>query len=242
MIFEIIVAATAMIAGAIAAIAGFGIGSILTPLLASEYGMKTAVGAVAVPHVIATLLRFWRLRGHVDSRVFFRFGLMNAGGALVGALVHAYSPSPVLSTVLGALLVFAGTLGVTGYADRLRFSRKASWIAGAVSGGFGGLVGNQGGIRSAAMLGLDLKGAAFVATATAIGLSVDAVRMPIYFATASRQIFAAWPAMIAAVIGVVIGTLAGERMLRRIPEKLFRKTVSAILLAIGLVLLITNSG
>ena len=59
--------------------------------------------------------------------------------------------------------------------------------------------------------------------------------MPIYFATASSQIFAAWPAMIAAVIGVVIGTLAGERVLRRIPEKLFRKTVSAILLAIGLV-------
>ena len=92
------------------------------------------------------------------------------------------------------------------------------------------------------MLGLDLKGATFVATATAIGLSVDAVRMPIYFATASSQIFAAWPAMIAAVIGVVIGTLAGERVLRRIPEKLFRKTVSAILLAIGLVLLITNPG
>ena len=242
MIFEIIVAATAIIAGAIASIAGFGIGSILTPLLASEYGMKTAVGAVAVPHVIATLLRFWRLRGHVDRRVFFGFGLMNAGGALIGALVHAYAPSPVLSTVLGALLVFAGGLGLTGYADRLRFGRKGSWIAGVVSGGFGGLVGNQGGIRSAAMLGLDLKGATFVATATAIGLSVDAVRMPIYFATASSQIFAAWPAMIAAVIGVVIGTLAGERVLRRIPEKLFRKTVSAILLAIGLVLLITNPG
>src|SRR5207253_3743114 len=69
----------------------------------------------------------------------------------------------------------------------------ASWIAAIVSGGFGGLVGNQGGIRSAAMPRLDLEGATFVATATAIGLSVDAVRMPISFATASRQIFAAWP-------------------------------------------------
>ncbi len=87
---------------------------------------------------------------------------------------------------------------------------------------------------------LDLEGATFVATATAIGVSVDAVRMPISFATASRQIFAAWPALIVAIIGVVIGTLASERVLRSIPERLFRETVSAILLAIGLVLLVTN--
>jgi uncharacterized membrane protein YfcA len=240
--FNILVAIVATLAGGIASIAGFGIGSILTPLVAAQYGMKTAVGAVAIPHVIATLLRFWKLRDQVDRHVFLGFGLMNAGGALAGALIHAYVTSPILSTVLGVLLVFAGIMGITGYTDRLRFGRKTAWIAGAVSGGFGGLVGNQGGIRSAAMLGLDVQGAAFVATATAIGLAVDAVRMPVYFVTASGHIFSAWPAVIAAVIGVVIGTLAGERVLRRIPGKLFRKVVSVILLAIGIILLVANPG
>jgi hypothetical protein len=119
---------------------------------------------------------------------------------------------------------------------------KTSWIAGIVSGGFGGLVGNQGGIRSAAMLGLDVQGPAFVATATAIGLAVDVVRMPVYFATASAKIFSRWPVVISAAIGVVIGTLAGERVLRRIPEKLFRRVVSGVLLGIGIVVLIANPG
>jgi uncharacterized membrane protein YfcA len=238
--FSILVAVVAALAAGIASIAGFGIGSLLTPLLASRYDMKTAVGAVAIPHVIATVLRFWRLRVDVDWKVLRGFGVMNAVGALLGALIHTRVNSPVLSMVLGILLVFAGSLGLLGYADRMRFGKTTAWIAGAVSGVFGGLVGNQGGIRSAAMLGLGVEGPAFVATATAIGIAVDAVRMPIYFATESTQIFRAWPAIVAGVIGVVFGTLVGERILRRIPQRIFRRIVSAILVCVGIYLLATS--
>ncbi len=237
---DVLVGLVAVLAGGIASIAGFGIGSLLTPLVAVGYGMKTAVGAVAIPHVIATLLRFLRLRAHVDRHVLLGFGALNAAGSLAGALVHVYVTGSVLTLVLAVLLIFAGGMGVAGYADRMRFGRETAWIAGVLSGAFGGLVGNQGGIRAAAMLGLGVEGAAFVATATAIGLAVDAVRMPVYFATASREILTAWRAIVWAVIGVVIGTLAGERVLRRIPAKIFRRVVSAILLAIGIVLLLTT--
>jgi len=48
LLFTIIVGLVAVLAGGIASIAGFGIGSLLTPLVASEYRMKTAVGAVAI--------------------------------------------------------------------------------------------------------------------------------------------------------------------------------------------------
>jgi len=241
-ILDFTVAIVAVLASAIASIAGFGIGSILTPLVASQYGMKTAVAAVSIPHVIATAVRFWRLRTHVDRNVFWGFGVMNAIGALAGAMLHVYVQNVLLSVVLALLLIFAAVLGLTGYSDRLRFGRTAAWIAGAVSGGFGGLVGNQGGIRSAAMLGLGVSGPAFVATATAIALIVDAVRMPVYFITESARILSTWPALLAAVIGVVIGTLTGERVLQKIPDKLFRRIVSAILLCIGTWLLYWGAG
>jgi hypothetical protein len=38
------------LAGGIAAVSGFGIGSLLTPVLALQIGTKLAVAAVAVPH------------------------------------------------------------------------------------------------------------------------------------------------------------------------------------------------
>ena len=238
--FLIAVAVVGVLAAGIASIAGFGIGSLLTPLLASQYGMKTAVAAVAVPHLIATALRFWKLRHDVDRRILLGFGAMNGGGSLIGALVHVWINNPSLSIVLGILLVFAGITGVLGYPERMRFGQRLSWVAGAISGGFGGLVGNQGGIRSAAMLGLGVKGPAYVATATAIGIAVDAVRMPVYFATESGSIIRAWPAVVVGIVAVILGTIIGERILRRIPENIFRRVVAAILLGVGLYLLATH--
>lgn len=52
----------ALVAGAIASIAGFGIGSILTPLLSLWLGTKLAVAAVSIPHFIGTALRFSLIR------------------------------------------------------------------------------------------------------------------------------------------------------------------------------------
>jgi uncharacterized protein len=240
LIFDLVVAAVALLAGGTASVAGFGIGSLLTPLVATQYGMKAAVAAVSVPHLIATVLRFWKLRREVDRRILRGFGATNAAGSLAGALIHVWVNNPILAIVLGVLLLFAGVTGVLGYAERMRLGKASAWVAGAASGAFGGLVGNQGGIRSAAMLGLGVQGARFVATATAIGVIVDGARVPVYLATESAQIFHAWPAVGAAIIGVVFGTLLGERVLRKIPEKLFRRVVSAILLVIGAFLIVTS--
>jgi hypothetical protein len=110
---------------------------------------------------------------------------------------------------IAAVAVLAG--GITEYSDRMRFGHTTALIAGVASGGFGGLVGNQGGIRSAAMLGLGLHGPAFVAAATAIALAVDAARMPFYFITEPKEIFTASGAIAAAQVGGIIGMLAGAR-------------------------------
>ena len=98
-------------------------------------------------------------------------------------------------------------------------------------------MGNQGGIRSAAMLGFDVPKQAFVATSTAVALMVDGARVPVYLITYGREIAAVWPIILAAMLGVCVGTLVGERVLRRIPESIFRRLVSAIILVVGIGLL-----
>jgi uncharacterized membrane protein YfcA len=240
LIFLVLVALAAAFAGGVAAIAGFGIGSILTPVVATQFDMKTAVAAISIPHFVATAVRFARLYRHLDVQVFRTFGLVNAAGALGGALLHSRANAPALVYVLAVLLVFAGVMGLSGLWNRVRFGPIAAWIAGAASGAFGGLVGNQGGIRSAAMLGLGVQREAFVATATAIALLVDVARMPVYFLTESNRIFAARNVVLVALIGVLAGTLLGEHVLRRIPPQIFTKVVSALLLAIGIVLIATH--
>lgn len=226
-----------LLAGAIASLAGFGIGSILTPLLALSVGTKEAVIAVSIPHFVATALRFWSLRRNIDAQVLKHFGISSACGGLLGALLGTRFSSPVLAYILGGLLVFAGITGLTGIAKKIRFGRQMAWLGGALSGLLGGLVGNQGGVRSAALLGFHLEPRAFVATATAIALVVDGARMPVYFFTHPDTVerLALWITLM--VAGGAIGTLAGARILSRIPEVYFRRLVSLLILALGVVML-----
>jgi hypothetical protein len=227
-------AAGSLLAGAVASVTGFGIGSLLTPILAARTGMRLAVAAVAIPHVAGTALRFWMLRAHVDRRLLWRFGLLSGAGGLVGALLQERAASPALTAVFGGLLVFAGISGLTGFAERMRFKGWMGWAAGALSGLLGGLVGNQGGIRSAAMLGFDVPKEAFVATATAVALMVDAARLPVYLHGHGEAIAGLWPFLTVSCPGVLVGTAVGGRLLRRVPEGAFRRIVSAVVLVFGL--------
>lgn len=237
MIFHVAVLLVGVVAGGVASIAGFGIGSLLTPVLGLRLGMKLAVAAVSIPHAIGTAWRLWSLRTAVDRRVLLGFGTTSAAGGLVGALLHAYAGGFALTLVFGALLVFAGTTGLTGWSDRMRFGRKTAWLAGALSGLLGGMVGNQGGVRSAALLGFRVGRDAFVATATAIALIVDAARVPVYLWNQGGELRSQWMLILLAAAGVLTGTIAGYKALRRIPEAVFRKVVSGIVLALGLYML-----
>lgn len=230
---DLLVGAAALLAGAIASVAGFGIGSLLTPTLALAAGTKAAVAAVAIPHFIGTAQRYWMLRSHVDRRVLRGFGVTSALGGLAGALLHGSLTGRTLSVVFALLLLAAGIAELTGWMQRVRWGRRAAWIAGALSGLFGGMVGNQGSIRSAAMLGFDVPKQAFVATATAVALFVDAARLPVYLATQWHDIAALWPSIGVAAIGVIAGTALGARLLGRLPQYVFRRLVAVVLLALG---------
>jgi uncharacterized membrane protein YfcA len=238
--FNALVVAVATVAGAIASVTGFAIGSLLTPTFGLQVGTKIAVAAVSIPHVIGTAFRFWLLRGRVDRRVLLTFGLTSAAGGLTGALMHEWANSRWLTIVFGLLLLFVAISEWTGLSKRMRFHGPAAWIAGAASGLLGGLVGNQGGIRSAALLGVDLPKQAFVATATAVGLIVDAARMPVYLATTGPDVLAIWPTVALATVGVMIGTLLGHRVLTRIPEATFRSIVAVILGLLGASMLMSG--
>jgi uncharacterized membrane protein YfcA len=157
---------------------------------------------------------------------------------LFGALLYGWASNRWLTIVFGILLLFAAASEMTGLARRMRFHGSVAWIAGALSGMLGGLVGNQGGIRSAALLGFDLSKEAFVATATAVGLLVDGARMPVYLITQYDDLGAMWRPIALATVGVTVGTLLGSHALHRIPDSWFRRVLAVILALLGGAMLI----
>src|SRR5690242_610249 len=242
MLFPAILAFSSLLAGGVASVVGFGIGSLLTPTLATQTGTKLAVAAVAIPHFVGSVQRFWLLRAHVDRRVLLGFGITSALGGLAGALLHTRVSNRGLAIAFGGLLLLAGISELSGWIQKVHWGRRAAWAAGALSGAFGGLVGNQGGIRSAAMLGFDVPRTSFVATATAIALFVDAARMPVYLATQWREVTGAWPFILVATVGVVLGTTFGTRVLGRVPEQTFRRVIAVFLVGLGIYMVVAGGG
>ena len=242
MLFDILIAALAIAAGAIAAVSGFGIGSLLTPALAVQTGTKLAVAAITIPHCIGSAQRFWILRDRVDRNVLLGFGAASAIGGLAGALAHVWISSRALAVVFGLIVAIAGVSELTRWVQRVRWGRSAAWVAGALSGALGGLVGNQGGIRTAAMLGFDVPKESFVATSAAIALVVDGARLPVYVATQWRDIAALWPILLLLTVAVVIGTLLGTRLLTRLPQQTFRQIIGALLVVLGLYMVFAGRG
>jgi uncharacterized protein len=239
--FDAVLIIAGVLAGAIAAVTGFGIGSLLTPVLALQVDTRLAVAAVSIPHLIGTSLRFALMHRGIDRRVLWSFGLASAAGGLAGALLYGITSNRWLTILFGVLLLFAAVSEITGFARRMRLRGWVAWVAGALSGLLGGLVGNQGGIRSAALIGFDLRKEMFVGTATAIALFVDGARVPIYLYTQHEEMRGVLLWIVLAIVGVIAGTLLGSRTLGRIPDVWFRRVLALTLAVLGTAMLVRAS-
>lgn len=237
LVFLAVALALGVLSGATAGIVGFGIGSLLTPFFSVPLGTDLAVAAVTVPHLFATALRCYRLRREIDGGVLRRFGLLSAAGGLAGALTYAQLGPSALTGVLGGLLVLTAIANLTGAFTDRRPSGLMSGALGLSSGFFGGLAGNQGGLRSAALSTFALRPRAFVATSTATGLMVDLARTPVYAAVSAGDLLRYWPQIGMATVGVLVGTVIGERLLFGLSPATFRRILAAAVGVLGLWLL-----
>ena len=163
--------------------------------------------------------------------------MASAAGGILGAFALFRFESEA-RVILGLLLLATGVAGLTGWNRNVTPSSIASTVLGALSGLFGGLAGNQGGLRAAALSAYRLTPAQFVATSTAVGLMVDAARMPVYLARGSGRLSELAVPIAIATVGVLVGTIAGERLLLRLTRSQFTKIVSILIAALGAWLLL----
>jgi uncharacterized protein len=237
-VFFVTVFVVAIVFGATATVVGFGIGSLMTPFLAIRFGTTTVVALATLPHAAATAVRCWRLRSHVDRPVVGRFGLLSAAGALAGALFYTRLGPGTLTRVLGGLLLLTAVGQLAGWTSRWHPREPVVALFGLVSGCFGGIAGNQGGLRSAAMTTFGLSPIGFVATPTATGLLVDAVRTPVYLWYSAPVLLTFWALIMVATVGVLIGTIVGERLLLGLSPRRFGQTIGAAIGALGIWMLL----
>jgi uncharacterized protein len=256
----IVLSTVALVASGLTLFSGFGLGTILTPIFAVFFSVEVAIASTAVVHLSNNLFKLGMLWRNADFGIVVRFAVPGAFTAVLGAmLLTSLSNMPVLVSyalagktfkVEAVKLVVGGLIGVFAFLElmpslegRIRFSRKHLGIAGALSGFFGGLSGNQGALRSAALIRCGLEKSAFVATGVVCAVVVDMFRLMGYGAAFYTKNFktvldAGGAGLVGATtLAAFVGAFAGARLIKKVTMEVVRWIVgvSLLLLALGLV-------
>lgn len=230
---------------------GFGLGTLLMPVVALFFPVDLAIAMTAVVHLANNAFKGILLGRQASGGVFLRFGIPAIAAALVGALLLGWisEAAPLIEyELIGRRIAVTGLGLVTGLlillfvavesSPRLeRATVDAKWLplGGLVSGFFGGLSGHQGAFRSLFLLKAGLDKQAFVATGVVIAIAVDLARTGIYglrFLEAERAI--EWRLVAAATLAAFVGAYLGARLLEKVTLASVRLVVSSLLVGIGI--------
>jgi uncharacterized membrane protein YfcA len=242
---------TAFIASGLTLFSGFGLGTLLLPVLALFFPIEVAVALTAVVHLFNNLFKLALLGKHAEKTVVVRFGVPAILAALVGAqalfwLSHLqpwltyqlgdqeFHLMPVKLVVACLMVVFA-SLELLPQLERISFEQKYLPLGGLLSGFFGGLSGHQGALRSAFLIRYGLSKEAFIATGVVIACLVDFSRLLVYstkfsWATMTHDGWLLGAALLSAFSGAFMGNL----LLKKVTLRTLQIMVSVMILLIAL--------
>jgi uncharacterized membrane protein YfcA len=246
----LIICLAAFLASGLTLFSGFGLGTVLLPVMALFFPVDLAIALTAVVHALNNLFKFWLLGRHADKAVVVRFGVPAILSAVVGARVllwltqlqplFTYQILSREAQVMPVNLVVACLIAVFAVVEWAPPWAKGSLpprylpLGGVMSGFFGGLSGHQGALRSAFLIKAGLTKECFIATGVIISLLVDIPRIIIYgVSLPGLHLEGNLLLPGAAVLAAFGGAWLGSRFLTKVTLRLFQRLVALMLLAIA---------
>jgi len=247
MIAYIIIAIISLLASLLTFFAGFGLGTILLPVIAIFFPIPIAVAITAFVHLFNNIFKLSMLYKSIDKKTVIRFGILSIIGAFLGAYslnhlpnypIHfQYFNTTIQKIVFGSILIFFAFFEVVPILKNFKFNEKFLGFGGLLSGYMGGLSGHQGALRSAFLINLNLSKEAYVATGTAIACLVDFTRIPFYFANNYfSTVQSEYKLIIVVTLAAFAGAYFGNFLFKKITIDWVQYIVFGLLLIFGVLL------
>lgn len=245
------VSIVALLASALTLFSGFGLGTLLMPVVAVFFPVEIAIAMTAMVHLVNNLFKVVLLGKEANRFVLLSFGIPAVAAAFLGALVLGWlsdAPSVLhymafgkemhmspLKLVVGVLILGFVALELSPKFSSISLDKRYLPLGGAVSGFFGGLSGHQGAFRSMFLLKAGLGKEAFVATGVVLAVMVDLSRMLVYgWGMTSQFDSIEWPLVISASIAAFIGAYFGSKLLKKVTIRSVQIMVSILLVVVSL--------
>ena len=229
----VLVAIGAFLAAALTVPAGFGLSTMLTPLVLLLMGPHEAVAVVAIVHGAHNAGKFAVLKEHVDFTAFRKYGVWLVIGAIIGALLQNQVPQAPLLAIIGIFLISLPLLTMSEKWTGYRIPEANDRIGGFGSGFMGGLSGHQGALRAMFLTRRLPDKMAYAATASILALCVDLSRIPVYLVFRHEEILQHQMLTCILVISALLGVWVGKRWLQSLKSEWIHKGVMLGIVASG---------
>ncbi|MGE0738329.1 sulfite exporter TauE/SafE family protein [Sulfurimonas sp.] len=245
----VVIASASFFAALLTFFSGFGLGTLLMPIVALFFPPAIAIAITAVVHFANNILKFFLVAKDADKKVLLYFGVPAVFFAFLGAYLLGFlsDMKPIYEYTLfnkdffitpiklsiGVLILFFVVFESLPFFAKAALDKKWLPLGGVLSGFFGGLSGNQGAFRSMFLLKAGLTKEQFVATGVVLAVMVDGARMMLYKESFLLDATIEWSMVAIAIGAAFFGTLVGNRVLKKVSIEFIRKMVSVLLVVIS---------
>ena len=225
--------AATFFAAALTVPAGFGLATMITPVVFLWLEPHEAVAVVGIVHGSHNAWKLKVLRESVDFEAVKRYGWAMVLGALIGAALNTAVEADPLLLIVGIALVVLPLLSISEKWTDYRLPDAEDRIGGFGSGFFGGLTGHQGALRAMFLQKRLPDKSEYAATAAVLALVVDVTRVPVYVALEGWQILDAGWLILGLVLAAVLGVQLGKRWLKKWKSDTIRNGILVAIVASG---------
>ena len=250
-----IISLVAFLAAILTFFSGFGLGTILTPIMMIYFPVEIAVAFTGIVHFSNNIFKLFIVGNKANKEVLVKFGLPAIFAAFIGSyflfnmnteyIIYSYNllgqikSISLVKFIVSLLLIVFASFDLIPFFKKLEFGKKSLPIGGLLSGFFGGLSGNQGALRSSFLIKLSLDKETFIATTVVISTMVDFTRLGVYSSNLLQINLEDYLTLgVSSILAASLGAFIGNKLLKKITLDYIRILVATLvlLLAFGLLL------
>ena len=251
----LIISLVTFLAAILTFFSGFGLGTILTPIMMIYFPVELAIALTGIIHFSNNIFKLFIVGNFYSREVLLKFGIPAIIAAFLGSyilfqlndevILYSYElmgntkKISLVKFIVSLLLIVFALIDLIPFFNKLKFDSKSLWYGGFLSGFFGGLTGNQGALRSAFLIKIGLDKKVFIGTTVVISSLVDFTRLSVYSTNLFNLNLNDYSALgFFAISSGIIGSYLGNKLLKKVTLKTIKVLVALMILFLAAALLI----
>lgn len=244
---------TVFVGSALTLVSGFGLGTLLMPVMAIFFPIDVAILLTAWVHLANNLIKFGFYYKNISWHIILRFAptaVIGAwmGSTLLGQMNDWNAPVEVaflsiktttFKLALGFLLGLFAIIEWLPESNRISFSTKWLPIGGLISGFFGGLSGHQGALRSAFLIRAELTKEVLIGTGIVIATCIDITRISQYLGQHNKQVLLSNGGLfLGSIACAFLGVYLTQQWIQKVTIQWLQKSIALLLIIFSICLML----